>query len=91
VFTRLWNGFSDMRFELQTIVAEADKVVCVGMMSGTHDGPFQGIPATHQRTVARHIHLLTFDNAGLITEHLAVRDDIALLRQLGTEPQAIAR
>jgi hypothetical protein len=43
------------------------------------------------RRAVRHIHLLTFDNSGLITEHFAVRDDIALMRQLGAEPQAMAR
>ncbi len=55
-------------------------------MSGTHDGSFQGITATHRPTAARHIHILTFNDAGVITEHLAVRDDITLLRQLGALP-----
>lgn len=83
VFTRLWRGSSDMHFELQAMVAEDDKVVCIGMMSGTHDGPFRGMPATYRRTSARHVHVLTFDDAGLIAEHVAVRDDLTLLRQLG--------
>ena len=55
---------------------------------GTHDGRFHGIPATHRRTAARQIHVLTFNDTGLITEHLAVRDDIAVLRQLGALPTA---
>ncbi len=83
VFTRLWAGFPDMRFDLATMVAEGDKVVCIGIMNGTHDGPFMGMPPTHERTSARHIHVLTFNAAGQITDHLAVRDDIALLRQVG--------
>ena len=83
VFSRLWAGCSDMHFDLQEMVAEGDKVVCIGVMTGTHDGPFHGIPATHRRSAARQIHVLTFNDTGLITEHLAVRDDIAVLRQLG--------
>lgn len=45
VFTRLRTGSSDMQFDLQTMIAEEDKAVCIGIISGTHDRPFQGIPA----------------------------------------------
>jgi steroid delta-isomerase-like uncharacterized protein len=83
LFSRLWTGFPDMHFDLATMVAEGDKVVCIGTMTGTHDGPFMGMPPTHKRTSARHIHVLTFNDAGQISDHLAVRDDIALMRQVG--------
>jgi steroid delta-isomerase-like uncharacterized protein len=86
LFTRLWDSSSDMHFEVQTMIAQADQVVCIGIMRGTHDGLFHGIPATHRATAARHIHVLTFDDAGLITDHLAVRDDVTVLRQLGALP-----
>jgi steroid delta-isomerase-like uncharacterized protein len=88
VFSRLWAGCSDMHFDLQEIIAEGSKVVCIGVMTGTHDGPLHGIPATHQPTAALQIHVLTFDDTGLITEHLAVRDDVTVLRQLGALPTA---
>ncbi len=83
VLSRLWAGCSDMHFDLEEIIAEGSKVVCIGVMTGTHDGPLHGIPATHQPTAAPQIHVLTFDDTGLITEHLAVRDDVTVLRQLG--------
>ena len=86
VLTRLWAGSSDMHFDLEATVAEGDTVVCIGMMRGTHDGPFHGIPATFRPTAARHIHVLTFNDHGLITRHLAVRDDVTILRQLGVLP-----
>jgi hypothetical protein len=57
---------------------------------GTPAGPFHGIPATHRSTAARHIHVLTFDETGLITEHVAVRDDVTVFRQLGALPAAMA-
>ena len=91
VFGRLWAGCSDMRFDLQAMVAEGSKVVCIGVMTGTHDGLFHGIPATHRPTAARQIHVLTFNDTGLITEHLAVRDDLTVLRQLGALPYDLAR
>jgi steroid delta-isomerase-like uncharacterized protein len=88
VFSRLWAGCSDMHFDLQEMIAEGSKVVCVGVMTGTHDGPLHGIPATHRPTAARQIHVLTFNDTGMITEHMAVRDDVTVLRQLGALPAA---
>lgn len=82
VFTRLWAGSSDMHFDVQAMVAEGDAVVCIGVMRGTHDGPSYGMPATHLPIAARHIPVLSFNADGLITEHLAVRDDLTILRQL---------
>ena len=90
VFSRLWAGCSDMHFDLEEMIAEGSKVVCIGVMTGTHDGPFHGIPATHRPTAARHIHVLTFDETGLITDHLDVRDDVTVFRQLGALPAACA-
>lgn len=75
-----------MHFKLESMVAEGDKVVCIGIMHGTHDGSFQGIPPTNRQTSARHIHVLTFSTDGLITDHLAVRDDVAVLKQVGAIP-----
>lgn len=71
-----------MHFDLQTMIAEEDKAVCIGIISGTHGQPFQGSPATHRLTGARHIHVLAFNDVGLISEHLAGRADITLLQQL---------
>ncbi|HUD38510.1 MAG TPA: ester cyclase [Streptosporangiaceae bacterium] len=88
VFTRLWAGCSDMRFEVQDMVAEGRRVVCIGMMTGTHDGTLHGIPATHRPTASRQVHVITSDDAGLITEHLAVRDDVTLFLHLGVLPSA---
>ena len=69
-----------MQFELHTMMAEGDKVVCIGIIAA----PTTAIPR-HTRypqpTATHHIHVLTFDQTALITEHLAVRDDVTVLRQ----------
>lgn len=88
VFSRLWAGCSDMHFDLQEMIAEGSKVVSIGVMTGTHDGPLHGVPATNRPTAARQIHVLTFNDTGKITEHMAVRDDVTVLRQLGAVPAA---
>jgi predicted SnoaL-like aldol condensation-catalyzing enzyme len=57
---------------------------------GTPKGP-DGVaevfirPATHRPFAARQMHALTFNADGLVTEHLAVRDDLTMLRQLGVD------
>ena len=87
---RLWCGFPDLRFELQDMLVDGNKVACIGMMSGTHEGEFTGIQPTGKSWRARHIHVLTLDDEGKMTEHLAVRDDVAMMQQLGLMPTAPA-
>jgi len=33
------------------------------------------------------VHIVTLDDQGKMTEHLAVRDDVAMLQQLGVLPE----
>jgi ketosteroid isomerase-like protein len=77
--------FSDLRFDLHEVVAEDERVVVVATMSGTHAGTVQRIPPTHKQFQQRQIHLYRM-RAGQIVEHLALRDDLGLLRQLGVLP-----
>ena len=41
---RLWTAFPDARFEIEHLAQDADTVVCVGTMAGTHEGELFGIP-----------------------------------------------
>lgn len=46
---QLESVFADVTATIDDLVAEDDKVVGRFTWSGTHVGPFQGIPATHKR------------------------------------------
>ncbi len=78
----LTGTFSELRFDHHEVVADNERVVVVATMTGTHTGAFHGIPPTRKRIQQRQFHLFRM-HAGQIVEHSALRDDLALLHQLG--------
>ena len=81
----LRDAFSDLRFELQETVAEADTVMAAAVMTGRHTGPFNGIAPTGRPIAHKQVHIFTIAD-GQIRRHRAVRDDLGLLLQLGWRP-----
>ncbi len=76
------NAFPDVKFTIEDILADGDKVVMRNSFSGTHQGTFMGIAPTGRRVSQEQIHIVRVAN-GQVVEHWAVRDDLSLLRQLG--------
>ena len=83
---RLYAAFPDMRFEIEDVFTSENRVAVLGWMNGTQEGQFGPFPPKGQAFRARQIHTFRFDEAGLLIEHLAVRDDVAMLQQLGHMP-----
>ena len=82
VLERLWRAFPYAHFEIEHLARDGDTVICVGTMSGTHEGTLLGVAATGRRVEWRQCHLYRFDQTGRAVEHDAIRDDLSLLRQL---------
>jgi predicted ester cyclase len=84
IATSRWfsETFSDLRFDHHEVVAEDERVVLVTTMTGTQTGTLNGIPPTRKQFQQRQFHLFRM-HAGQIVEHLALRDDLAMLHQLG--------
>ena len=82
----LTGTFSGLRFDYHEVVAEDERVVVVLTMTATHTGMFHGIPPTHKRFQQRQFHLFRM-RAGQIVEHVALRDDLGMLQQLGVLKQ----
>ena len=80
--SRLRAGFSDLRFGIEDVIAEGDRVVVRGAFQGTHYGEFNSIPATGRRVSVQQVHIFRITD-GLVVEHWACRDDLGALRQLG--------
>jgi steroid delta-isomerase-like uncharacterized protein len=81
VVERLWEAFPDACFEIEHLARDGDTVICIGTMSGTHEGTLLGVPATGRKVEWRQCHLYRFNDSGRAVEHDAIRDDVGLLRQ----------
>jgi predicted ester cyclase len=85
--TVLWLGrvFSDQRWEIRQVICERDLVVVYCTLHGRHTGHMMGIPPTNREIAMDYVHILRFSD-GKAVEHWGVRDDMALMRQLGALP-----
>ena len=83
--TWLSAAFPDLHMAVDDVLAEGDKVVVQTTLSATHEGPFLGIAQTGRRFAQRQVHVLRIAD-GKVVEHWAVRDDLAMLQQLGVAP-----
>jgi predicted ester cyclase len=77
----LAKAFSDQRWTIHRVIAEGDTAVVHCTHSGRHTGEFFGLPATGRSFAYHQMHMIRVVN-GQGTEHWAVRDDAALMRQL---------
>jgi predicted ester cyclase len=83
----LWLGrvFSDQRWEIHQVIGEGDTVVLHATHHGRHTGDLMGIAPTNREVAYPYVHIVRFRD-GKIAEHWGVRDDMALMRQLGVLP-----
>lgn len=85
-FRMLLVAFPDLRMEPQDILPSADKVVARVRMTGTHRGPFMGVPATGEPIDVQVIDIMRFDDDGLVHEHWGVMDAMLMMQQIGVVP-----
>jgi predicted ester cyclase len=95
-------AFSNLRFDEVDSIAEGEWVASRVRMTGQHNGPFivfppgkrvEVFPPTGRTVDVFQCHLHRLRN-GQTTEHVAVRDDLGMMMQLGyipPNPVAIAR
>lgn len=81
----LWmrKGFSDVRWKLEEMVAENNKVAVRWTLTGTHDGEFLGLNATGTKIKTTVMNFYYFNDEGKITNDIAADGMIGILRPLG--------
>jgi steroid delta-isomerase-like uncharacterized protein len=89
--TRFLTGFPDLRFTIEDVVCENDKVVVSWIISGTHKGEFMGVSPTNKKVSVAGITILSIGN-GKILDSYAIFDALDLLKQFGVAlPAALAK
>ena len=79
------SAFPDLRYTVDDVIADGDKVVVRVTSRATHQGEFQGIPPTGRQVTWTEIHIGRLAN-GKLVEHWASVDQLGLLQQLGAIP-----
>ena len=85
VFRMFRGGFPDVHFNIQSMLAEGDKVATRVVGSGTHNGAFMGIAPTGKKATWGSHGIFRVAN-GRIVEHWGQPDILALLAQIGGIP-----
>ena len=79
-------AFPDFRFSIDAMVAEGNMVHVRGSVSGTHQAPYAGLPATGKHAVWSAMDDFRIED-GKVVERWTERNRISLLRQLGAFPK----
>jgi len=92
----LHRAFTDMRFEIHAMAFNQDVAVLHVTLHGRQHGPFvvhdspdgwvtDAFPSNGRTFSAKQVHWITV-REGVVVEHDAVRDDLAMAKQLGWLP-----
>lgn len=80
------NAFPDLRWNIDDIVAEGDRVVTRMTAQATNTGSYMGLPATGKKITCAVMGIARVDD-GKIAEHWGVTDELAMMAQLGLLPE----
>jgi steroid delta-isomerase-like uncharacterized protein len=78
-------SFPDLRFNIEQIITERDRVVSQLVMEGTHQGTWMGISPTGKRLQIRMITIHRIEN-GKIAEDWVLVESLGFFEQLGVLP-----
>ncbi len=88
-FGEIFAAFPDWSGRIDQALAKGDRVVALIDWSGTHSGPFMGIPPTRNRVTMRTADMFRVAG-GKVAEHWDVVDILPLLSGLGLIPESQA-
>ena len=82
-FTEFRTAFPDLKIAVEHIVADDNNVAFAYTITGTQEGPFQGIPATGKKIKARGMQIGRYNQSGQIVERWGSSDEAGIMQQLG--------
>jgi len=78
----LFNAFPDLNVTIDKMVAEDDLVSVFLSWNGTHQGEFQGMPATNNPITMKTAHTFRIED-GMVAEQWEIFDTLDLLTKTG--------
>lgn len=88
--TRFIMGFPDLRFTIEDMVGEKEKVAVAWTISGTHKGEFMGIPPTNKRISVDGITINHIADGKIMDSYISY-DALGVFQQLGAPPMGQAK
>jgi predicted ester cyclase len=85
LFSTLLEAFPDLRFSVDSIGADGDRVWARTTMRGTQQAPFMGMSPTGKAITVATVNEGRFEN-GKLAEEWGVTDTLAMWQQLGLMP-----
>ncbi len=85
VFAKFFGSISDVRSEVESVIASGGKAAAVWTFSGIQKGDFPGIPATGKSFSVRGVSILEVED-GKVKSRTDYWDSATMLRQLGVIP-----
>jgi len=77
-------AFPDISYSIEELIAVEDRVISRFIVRGTHEGEFQGIPATGNKIESSGVMISRIEN-GKIVEDKEELDQLGMMMQLGME------
>jgi steroid delta-isomerase-like uncharacterized protein len=84
-FLGMLEGYPDLQWTVEDLIAEEDKVVACWTMSGTHKGEYMGVPATNKKVSVDGI-TIHHISGGKIMDSYSNWDALGMMQQLGVVP-----
>jgi len=81
-FRTLVAAFPDAHLDVDSLVADEESVAFAYRLTGTHQGDFQGIPATGKAIEVRGLQIGRFEG-GKIVERWGATDELGIITQIG--------
>ena len=78
------GGFSDVKWEIQDMAADEEKVAVRWNLTGTHDGEFMRIKPSGKKISVCVMNFYYFNKDGKITNDIAAEGMIVILRGIGS-------
>lgn len=85
IIAQLRTAFPDIHWVIEEMLAEGAKVSTRFTWSGTHRGPFLGIPATHRRITVKGVVIDRLEE-GKMADSRILMDSLGMMQQLGVLP-----